>query len=90
MKAKLKGSVLWIEQDGETTRYQVTNLHPDPDVAQWAFRLTKMDGSMLSSENFDIAGMPEGPICECQDFMFRSSTEGPCKHLTCTKKVGLW
>jgi hypothetical protein len=65
------------------TRYTVTELHPDPEVADRAFRLTKVGGD---HDGYDVRVDRHGAQCECMGFLRWNK---PCKHIRALTEAGL-
>lgn len=72
---------LEIVTRGKTTYYKIDDLHPDPRVADPAWRLTKEDG-----ESYDVGCDEYGPFCSCADSQYRRRA---CKHIQAAQAVGL-
>lgn len=65
--------------------YTVTDLRPDPKVANPAYRLTKDDG-----EFYDVHLDEWGPACSCPHATFRGANNRvPCKHCLAMMACGL-
>lgn len=71
------------------TDYLMTFLHPDPAVANPAWRLSKQDGSGVV---YDVHLDRNGASCTCPDFVFCREHRDPagCKHIAAMRARGLF
>lgn len=69
------------------TWYQLRFLAPEKDLADPAWRLTKVGST---SDQWDVALTQHGPVCTCPDWTYRRAhRDGTCKHVGALRSQGL-
>lgn len=75
---------LTLTQSDHVEVYAVEDTHPDPGVAQKAFRLKNSQ-----YRTYDCWLDEWGQHCDCGAFLFRNVNNDPCKHLLALQVCGL-